>query len=50
MLTEKLYNKIDFTENLEQAGTTTIFFFFFFFFEKVKEAVLDFSQGTLRVW
>ena len=49
MLTEKLYNKIDFTGNLEQAGTTTIFFFFFFF-EKVKEAVLDFSQGTLRVW
>ena len=49
MLTEKLYNKIDFTGNLEQAGTTTIFFFFFFF-EKVKEAVLNFSLGTLRVW
>ena len=37
--------QIYFTENLGPKGNTTIFFIL----EKVKETVLDFSHGTMRV-
>ena len=37
--------QINFTENLEQDENTTMFFIF----EEVKETILVFSQGTLRV-
>ena len=37
--------QIRFTANLDRAGNTTIFFFI----EEVKETVLDFSHGTVKV-
>ena len=37
--------QILFTGNLDQAGNTTMFFII----EEVKETILDFSKGTLRV-
>ena len=40
----KAIQQIDFTGNLEQQ--TTIFFIF----EEAKETVLDFSQGTVKVF
>ena len=38
--------KIDFTPNLDRAGNTTMFFII----EEAKETVLDFSQGTVKVF
>ena len=37
--------QINFTGNLDRAGNITIFFIF----EETKEAILNFSQGTVRV-
>ena len=37
--------KIDFKWNLERAGNTTMFIVI----EEVKENILDFSQGTVKV-
>ena len=37
--------QINFTANLDREGNTTMFFII----EKPKEAVLDFSQGTVKV-
>ena len=37
--------QINFTANLDKEGNTTMFFIF----EEVKETVLDFSQGTVKV-
>ena len=37
--------KIKFTTNLDKEGNTTMFFII----EERKEAVLDFSQGTVKV-
>ena len=37
--------QINFTRNLDQDGNTAIFFII----EEVKETILDFSQGTVRV-
>ena len=37
--------QINFTANLDRAGKTTIFSII----EEVKETVLDFSQGTVKV-
>ena len=37
--------QINFTANLDRAGNTTMFFLT----EETKEAVLDFSQGTIKV-
>ena len=37
--------QINFTANLDRAGNTTMFFII----EEVKEIVLDFSQGTVKV-
>ena len=37
--------KVSFTANLDRAGNTTIFFII----EEVKETLLDFSQGTVKV-
>ena len=37
--------QINFTANLNRAGNTRIYFFL----EEAKEAILDFSQGTLKV-
>ena len=38
-------HQINFTANLDRDGNTTIFFIT----EEVKETVLDFSQGTVKV-
>ena len=37
--------QINFTSNLDRAGNTTMFFII----EEAKEAVLGFSQGTVKV-
>ena len=37
--------EINFTANLDKEGNTTMFFII----EEVKETVLDFSQGTVKV-
>ena len=37
--------QINFTTNLDQVGITTMFFII----EEVKETVLEFSQGTVKV-
>ena len=37
--------QINFTANLDRAGSTTMFFII----EEAKETVLDFSQGTVKV-
>ena len=37
--------QINFTTNLDQVGITTMFFII----EEVKQTVLDFSQGTVKV-
>ena len=37
--------QINFIANLDRAGNTTMFFLT----EETKEAVLDFSQGTIKV-
>ena len=41
----KAIQQINFTGNLKSAENTTIFFIF----EEVKETVLNFLQGTVRV-
>ena len=41
----KLIQQIDFTGNLEKAGNTTVVFIL----EGVKETILNFPQGTVRV-
>ena len=41
----KEIQQINFTENLDRVGNTTMFFII----EKVKETILDFSQGTVKV-
>ena len=38
--------KINFTANLDRAGNTAIYFIL----EEVKETVLDFSQGTVKIF
>ena len=35
-----------FTRNLECAENTTIFFII----EEIKETILDFSQGAVKIW
>ena len=42
----KAVQQITFTENLEYLGNRTMFFII----EEAKETILDFSQGTVRVW
>ena len=37
--------QINFTANLDRAGSTTMFFII----EEAKETVLEFSQGTVKV-
>ena len=45
MLIQKQYNQINFPENLDRAdGSTT-----FFIIEEVKETVLDFSKGIVKM-
>ena len=41
----KAIQQLSFTGNLDRAGNTTMFFII----EEVKETILDFSQGTVRV-
>ena len=41
----KSIQQINFSGNLERAGSTTIFFLI----EEAKETILDFSQGTVSV-
>ena len=41
----KAIQQINFTENLDRAGNTRIYFIL----EEVKETVLAFSQGTVKV-
>ena len=41
----KAIQQINFTENLDRAGNTRIYFIL----EEVKETVLDFSKGTVKV-
>ena len=38
--------QIHFTANLDRAANTTIFFIT----EEAKEAIFEFSQGTVKVW
>ena len=42
----KAIQQINFTESLDRAGKTTMFFFI----EEAKENILDFSQGTVKVF
>ena len=42
----KVKQQIDFTGNLDTAEVSTIFFII----EEIKETVLDFSKGTVKVW
>ena len=42
----KAIQQISFTANLDRDGNKPVFFII----EKVKEAILDFSQGTVKVW
>ena len=41
----KAIQQINFIANLDREGNTTIFFII----EEVKETILDFSQGTVKV-
>ena len=41
----KVMQQINFTGNLEQDGNTAMLFII----EEVKETILDFSQGTVKV-
>ena len=41
----KSIQQINFSGNLERAGSTTIFFLI----EEAKETILDFSQGTVSI-
>ena len=45
MLIQREYNKLD-TGNLDRVEGATMFFII----EEVKETVLDFSQGTVKVF
>ena len=42
----KAIHQINFIGNLDRAGQA----FMFFIYEQVKETILDFSQGTVRVF
>ena len=42
----KATQQINFTGNLDQAGSATMFFII----EKAKETILDFSQGTIKLF
>ena len=42
----RVIQQINFTANLDRAGNTTMFFII----EEAKETVLEFSQGTVKVW
>ena len=46
MLILEQLSKINFTANLEGVGNTAIYFIF----EEATETVLDFSQGTVKVF
>ena len=41
----KAIQEIDFTANLDRDGDTTMFFII----EEMKEYIIDFSQGTIKV-
>ena len=41
----KAIQQINFTENLDRAGNTRVYFIL----EKIKETVLEFSQGIIKV-
>ena len=41
----KAIQEIDFTANLDRDGDTTIFFII----EEMKESIIGFSQGTIKV-
>ena len=41
----KAIQEIDFTANLDRDGDTTMFFII----EEMKESIIDFSQGTIKV-
>ena len=41
----KAIQEIDFTANLDGDGDTTMFFII----EEMKESIIDFSQGTIKV-
>ena len=43
----KAIQKINYTKNLDRGAGATMFFFIT---EEAKETVLDFSQGTLKVF
>ena len=45
MLIQKSIQQINFTANLDRNGNTAIFFIV----KEVKETILDFSQGTVKV-
>ena len=42
----KAIQQINFTANLDRAGNTRVYFIL----EEAKETILDFSQGTVKVW
>ena len=42
----RVIQQINFTANLDRAGNTTMFVII----EEAKETVLEFSQGTVKVW
>ena len=42
----RAFQQINFTANLDRAGNTTVYFIL----EKAKETILDFSQGTVKVF
>ena len=46
MLIQKQYNKLIFTRNLDRTGQTAMFFII----KEAKETILDFSQGTVKVF
>ena len=46
MLILKKNQQINFTAKLDRVGNTTMFFII----ERAKETVLDFSQGTIKVY
>ena len=46
MLDHRVIQQINFTANLDRVGNTRIYFIF----EEAKETVLDFSQGTVKVF
>ena len=45
MLDHRVIQQINFTANLDRVGNTRIYFIL----EETKQAVLDFSQGTVKI-